>query len=182
VRRAAASLGTIALAAALGALAIGQLVVIPGLEANGALVDANLLTRLAAPLHLRCMEIALVGSVVLLGIAPYWLRSRLATTLALLAAAGTGALRVVLLPSVYEAWSRVDRVAQGPYDRLVRAEGLAEEAYWLGLGTIAVLLLMTFLVGLQWATPLAPRPRRRDTPMLSDEATTTHDDGIADAA
>jgi hypothetical protein len=43
---------------------------------------------------------------------------------------------------------------------------------------IAVLLLMTAMVGLQWATPLFPRPRFRDTPTLSDEAATTHDDAI----
>ena len=111
MQRAAACIGILALAVALGALVVGQLVVLPGLEGQNALVDANLLTRLVMPVHLRCMELALVGSVLLLGVAPYWLRSRLITTLALVAVTGTGALRMIMLPAVYEAWSRVDRVA-----------------------------------------------------------------------
>ena len=102
---------------------VGQLVVLPGLESQHGLIDANLLTRAVAPVHLRCVELALVSSVLLVGLTPHWLRSRLATTLALLAVASTGILRMVALPSVYEAWARVDRVAQAPYDRLVRAEG-----------------------------------------------------------
>lgn len=182
MRRLAASLGILALAAALGAMVLAQLVVVPGLEAQAGLVDLNLLTRVIAPVHLRSVEIALVAAVLLAGASPYWLRSRLATTLALLAVAGAGTIRLVLLPGVYEAWSRVDRVAQAPYDRLMRAEGMADEVVWLGLGTIAVLVLLAVVVGLQWATPILPRPPRRDTPTLSDEATTTHDDAIADAA
>ncbi|MEX1363600.1 MAG: hypothetical protein AB1Z98_10760 [Nannocystaceae bacterium] len=182
MRRAAASLGILALAASLGAMAVAQLVMVPGLEAQAGLVDLNLLTRVIAPVHLRCLELALVGTVLLAGVSPVWLRSRLATTLALLAVGGAGAMRLAVLPGVYQAWARVDRVALAPYDRLVRAEGLAEEAYWLGMGTLAVLLLMATVVGLQWAAPLMPRPPRRETPTLSDEATTTHDDAIADAA
>ncbi|MCA9648372.1 MAG: hypothetical protein H6712_29485 [Myxococcales bacterium] len=182
MRRLAASLGILALAAALGAMSLVQLVVVPGLEAQAGLVDLNLLTRVLAPVHLRCVEIALVAAVVLAGVSPYWLRSKLASTLALLAVGGAGALRMALLPGMYEAWARVDRVAQAPFDRLLRAEGMADEVVWLGLGTIAVLVLMAGLIGLQWATPLLPRPPHRDTPTLSDEATTTHDDAIADAA
>ena len=163
-------------------MVVGQLVVLPGLESQHGLIDANLLTRAVAPVHLRCVELALVSSVLLVGLTPHWLRSRLATTLALLAVASTGILRMVALPSVYEAWARVDRVAQAPYDRLVRAEGFAEEAYWLGLGSIAVLLLMAVLIGVHWIRPTMPRPSRKEEPTLSDEATTTQDDAIADAA
>lgn len=182
MRRFAASLGILALAAALGAMVLVQLVVVPGLQAQAGLVDLNLLTRVIGPVHLRGVEISLVAAVLLAGICPYWLRSRLATTLALLAVGGAGAMRMVLLPKLYDAWARVDRVAEAPYDRLVRAEGMADEVMWLGVGTIVVLALMAVVVGLQWATPLWPRPPRRETPTLSDEATTTHDDAIADAA
>lgn len=161
---------------------MAQLVVVPGLQAQNTLVDANVLTRITAPIHLRCVDIALIGSLLLLGITPLWLRSRIAITAALLSVAGTAALRFVALPEVYTAWSSVDRVAMAPYGRLVRAEGLAEEAYWLGLGTLAALLVMAAIVGWQWATPVWPRPAKRETPTLPDEATTTHDDDVANAA
>lgn len=182
VQRAAACIGILALAVALGALVVGQLVVLPGLEGQHALVDANLLTRLVAPLHLRCMEIALVGSVLLLGVAPYWLRSRLITTLALVAVTGTGALRMIMLPAAYEAWARVDRVAQAPHDRLVRAEGLTEEAWWLGLGSMTVLALMGVVAGLHWLVPVPRRGLSSDSPTLSDEAATTDETPVAKAA
>ena len=165
---------------AFGALVVGQLVVLPGLEGQ-ALVDANLLTRLVAPVHMRCVEIAMVGSVLLLGVAPYWLRSRLVTTLALVAVTGTGALRMIMLPAAYEAWSRVDRVAQAPYDRLVHAAGLTEEAWWLGLGSMAVLALMGVVAGLHWIVPV-PRRGIFDVPTLSDEAGTTDETPVAKAA
>ena len=136
-------------------MSLVQLVVVPGLEAQAGLVDLNLLTRVLAPVHLRCVEIALVAAVVLAGVSPYWLRSKLASTLALLAVGGAGALRMALLPGMYEAWARVDRVAQAPFDRLLRAEGMADEVVWLGLGTIAVLVLMA---GLREEAELAKVP------------------------
>jgi hypothetical protein len=182
VQRAAACLGILALAAALGALVVGQLVVLPSLESQGALVDANLLTRLVAPVHLRCAEIALVASVLLLGVAPYWLRSRLITTLAIVTVTGTGALRLIVLPAVYEAWTRVDRVAQAPYDRLVRAEGLTEEAWWLGLGSMGMLALMGVVVGLHWMVPVPRRGAPGDVPTLSDDTGTTDESPVAKAA
>lgn len=166
---------------ALGALVVGQMVVLPGLEGQAALVDANLMTRVIAPVHLRCVEISLVGSVLLLGVAPRWLRSRLVTTLALVAVTGTGALRMIMLPAVYEAWSRVDRVALAPHDRLVRAEDLAEEAWWLGLGSMTMLALMGVVAGLHWLVPV-PRRRMTDVPTLSDDAGITDETPIAKAA
>jgi len=181
VQRAAACIGILALAAALGALVVGQLVVLPGLESQHGLVDANLLTRLVMPVHLRCTEIGLVGSVLLLGVAPYWLRSRLVTTLALLAVTATGALRMIMLPAVYEAWSRVDRVVLAPHDRLVRAEGLTEEAWWLGLGSMAMLALIGVVAGLHWLVPIARRIVP-EAPTLSDEAGTTDETPVAKAA
>ena len=181
MQRAAACIGVLALAAALGALVVGQLVVLPGLEAQGALVDQNLLTRVIAPVHLRCVEISLVGSVLLLGVAPYWLRSRLVTTLALIAVTGTGALRMIMLPAVYEAWARVDRVALAPHDRFVRAEDLADEAWWLGLGSMTMLALMAVVAGLHWLVPV-PRRRMPDTPTLSDDAHITDETPVAKAA
>ena len=162
-------------------MAVGQLVVLPGLESQGGLVDANLLTRVAAPIHLRCTEIGLLGAVVLVGVASTWLRSRLGTTLALLAVAGTGALRLALLPALYEAWARVDRVALLPHDRLVRAQDLADEAYWLGLGSVVMLVLIGVVAGLQWVMPAPKRPTP-DTPTLDDAAGSTHESPVASAA
>ncbi len=171
-----------ALAAALGALAMGQLVVLPGLEAQTSLVDANLVTRLGQALHLRSVEIALVGAVVLVGTAPRWLGSRLATTLALLAVAGTGSLRLALLPDVYQAWARVDRVAGLPLDRLTQAQSLAEQAQWVAFGSIGALLALAVLAGLRWRPARPPRRATLDTPTLSDEATTTCEEPVANAA
>ncbi len=182
VQRAAACIGILALAAALGAMVVGQLVVLPGLESQVALVDANLLTRMIAPIHLRFTEIAMVASLVLLAVTPYWLRSRLITTLALLAVTATAGLRLVMLPAAYEAWAKVDRVAQAPYDRWVRAEGLTEEAWWLGLGSIAMLALMGVVAGMHWLVPIARRGVPGDSPTLSDEAGTTDENPVAHAA
>lgn len=170
------------MAAALGAMAVGQLVVLPGLDSQGNLVDANLLTRVAAPIHLRCTEIALVGSVLLLGLVSTWLRSRLAATLALLAAMGTGVLRLVLLPSLYEAWARVDRVALLPHDRLIHAQDIADEAYWLGLGSITMLVMLAVLAGLHWVVPVPERKRPQDTPTLDADVRSTDESPVADAA
>ncbi len=166
-----------ALAAALGAMVVGQLVVVPGLQSQGDLVDLNLLTRVLAPIHLRCTEIALVGSVMLVGVAFTWLRSRLATTLALLSTAATGVLRLALMPALYQAWARVDRVAMLPHDRLVRAQDMADEIYWLGLGSILILTLIGVVAGLHWVMP-APRRSSRDTPTLNDEAGSTHESPV----
>lgn len=182
MQRAAACIGILALAAALGAMAVGQLVVLPGLQSHGGLVDANLLTRVTAPIHLRCTEIALVGSVVLVGVASHWLRSRLGATLALLAVACTGALRLALLPSLYEAWARVDRVALLPHDRLVHAQGIADEAYWLGLGSMMMLVLIGVVAGLHWVVPVPKRQPSRETPTLNDEAGSTDENPVANAA
>lgn len=171
-----------ALALALGAMAVGELIVVPGLVQQHGLLDANALTRVAAPIHLRCAELALLASMLVAGLSPYWLRSRVATTCALLAVAGAATLRLSALPTVYAAWSQVDRVAQAPYGRLVRAEGLTEEAYWLGLGTLAALLVLAAIVGLQWASPLPRKKPTPHTPTLDDAANTTQDDAVADAA
>ncbi len=182
MQRAAACLGILALAAALGALVIGQLVAVPGLFSQGSLVDLNLLTRIAAPIHLRCAEIALCAGVVLLGVSSTWMRSRLGTTLALLAVACTGTLRLVLLPTLYDTWAQVDRVAQLPHDRLMRAQGLTDEVYWLGLSGITLLVLMAVLAGLHWVTPGSRRSTPSHTPTLDDAVGSTDENPIAHAA
>lgn len=182
MQRVAACLGILALASALGAMVVGQLVVLPGLYGQDSLVDVNVLTRLAAPIHLRCTEIALLGSVLLVGVASAWPRSRLGATLALLAAMSTGVLRLVLLPSLYEAWARVDRVAMLPHDRLVRAQDIADEAYWLGLGSITMLVLIGVIAGLHWIVPGPKRRQPQDTPTLNDEVGSTHESPVANAA
>ena len=59
---------------------------------------------------------------------------------------------------------------------------LTEEAWWLGLGTMTVLALMGVVAGLHWLVPVPRRGLPRDTPTLSDEATTTDETPVANAA
>jgi hypothetical protein len=166
--RPAAYLGRSALATAMGAVLVGELVVVPGLANQAHLVDANLATALTGPLHLRIADIVLAATVVLAAIAPRWLGSRLATAAALLTVATAAVYRLVL-PAAYGAWSRVDRVAGRPVDRLLEAERLTDQAHWMALSLLLLLLGLTWLATAQpsaqpssqplpsTATPAAPR-------------------------
>lgn len=138
--RPAAFFGTLAVAAALGAQTLSELVVVPGIEAQTHLMDANLAMALAGPIHLRLAEVVLAAALVLAAVVPGWLGSRVASTMTLLAVAAAAANRMLLLPAAYAAWSRADRVAGRPVDRILEAEGLAEQSHWLS-ATIAALLI-----------------------------------------
>jgi hypothetical protein len=145
MERVATALGMLGLAAAIGGLTVGELVVAEGLTAQASLIDANLAKTLAAPLHLRCAEIALVGCILLALATPRWIASRFATTLALVAVGCAGLARLVILPRLYGAWAQVDLVARRPAERIAAATELADHAT-LVAATMAGLLVM--LVGL----------------------------------
>jgi hypothetical protein len=142
--RLAAFIGTLALATALGAVLLCELVVVPGLATQTHLVDANLATALTGPLHLRMGEIVLAAALVLAAVVPRWLGSRRASALTLLTLFVAAVQRVFVVPAVYAAWSRVDRVAGRPVERLLEAQRLTDQAHWVAA---AMLLLLT---GLAW--------------------------------
>mgnify|MGYP007032564521 FL=1 len=174
--RPTAFIGTLALATALGGVLLAELVVVPGLELQAHLIDANLAKALTGPLHLRQAEVVLASVLVLAAVVPRWLTSTVATTAALLSVALAAGLRLALLPSVYTAWSRVDRVAGRPVERIVEAERLSDLAGWLSLATLLV------LGGIAWiatgtatrskvsAKPSTTEPARSDVPQPAEAA------------
>jgi len=138
--RVAGFLGVLGLAAAAGGLAIGDLVIVPGLMGESMLIDANQATSLVGPLHLRCTEITLAGTIVAALALPRWLGSRFATSITLLAIACAAISRLLVLPRMYDAWGKVDLVAARPIARLHEAEELARQLIWLD-ASLAILLL-----------------------------------------
>jgi hypothetical protein len=118
-------IGILALGLALGSIVLGHLIVVPTLQANTNLVDANLARALAEPLALRSAELCLAAAVIVAVIARAWLRHHAGTTLGLLAAGAAALDRFVILPRVHEAWARVDLVARRPAARLEAAEQLS---------------------------------------------------------
>jgi hypothetical protein len=148
-------IGILALGLALGSIVLGQLVLVPILQANTELVDANLARALSEPLALRTAELALAAAVLLAAIARAWLRHHAGTTLGLLAVGVAAIDRFVILPRMHEAWSRVDLVAQRPIARLEAAEKLAQ----IHDGAIAVLVLVLVAIAVlaSWARkPVSP--------------------------
>jgi hypothetical protein len=128
----------LALALGLGAVVVGQAVLVPLAAGNTSLVDPNLARALSEPLALRAGEIALAACVVLSIVAGPWLRHKAGTTLALLSAGVAALDRLVLLPSVHDAWGRVDLVAARPVAKIE----LAEQASQIHHGALAVLVLL----------------------------------------
>jgi hypothetical protein len=122
--RPTALIGILALGLALGSIVLGHVLLVPALQGDTALVDANLARALAQPLSLRTAELALAACVVLAAVAKRWLGHSAATTLALLAAGIAGADRLGILPRAHDAWSRVDLVAMRPQVRVEAAEQL----------------------------------------------------------
>lgn len=135
----------LALGLALGATVLGQVLLVPMLEADTSLVDANLARALAEPLALRSAELSLAACVVLATVARSWLRHRAATTLALLAAGIAGADRLGLLPRMQAAWGRVDLVAMRPRVRIEDAQQLTTVHE---LSVAALLVVLVALAGL----------------------------------
>jgi hypothetical protein len=138
--RPTALIGILALGLALGSIVLGHLILVPALQGNTTLVDANLARALAEPLALRSAELVLASCVVLAAVARHWLRPRAGTTLALVAAGIAGADRLGLLPRVHEAWGRVDLVAMRPQARISAAEQLSL-IHELTLASLVVVLL-----------------------------------------
>lgn len=138
--RATAFIGICSLGLALGAIVLGHLILVPSLQADTSLVDANLARALAEPLALRTSELALAACVVLAGVAHRWLRHRAGTSLALVAVGITGADRLGLLPRMHDAWGRVDLVAMRPLPRVAAAEQLSL-IHQASVGAVVVVLL-----------------------------------------
>jgi hypothetical protein len=154
VLRPAACLGLLVTATAIAALLLGRFVVLPMLARADALVDANLAKALAQPVHFRLAEITLAAALVAFVLLPRWSRSKLAGVLAMVLVTGAAVWRAVLLPALYEAWSRVDIVAGRPLDRLRAAERL--DGYEEALGLALVMLF----AGAAWVAlrELSPAP------------------------
>lgn len=140
--RPAVLLGILALGLALGSIVLGHLLVVPAMQADTTLVDANLARALSEPIALRSAELGLMATVIVAAVARLWLRHHAATTLGLLAAGLAATDRFVILPRVHEGWARVDLVAMRPLDRIESAEQLTT----VHQGCIAAIVLV--LVGL----------------------------------
>lgn len=142
--RLAVFLGLLALAAVLGALAIGHGLLLPGIAA-APLVDPNLARALVGPLSLRLAEVMVGGSLVLVCTTPRWISSRVATTSALLLAGAALAHRWLLLPHLGRLWSRVDLVAARPVDTLAEAQRWTQHQNTLLLCMALLALLIAAL-------------------------------------
>ncbi len=138
-------IGVLALAVALGSVLLGYGLLLPGLE-GAELIDANLAHALAHPLYLRTGEVVLVAGVVLVAVMPKWTANPRATPLALVVAALAGIHRLVVLPALGEAWSRVDAVAQRPLPAMEEAER------WADYHVLVSVLLLALLLGLTGLT------------------------------
>lgn len=123
--RPAVLIGILALGLALGSIVLGHVIVVPMLQANTSLIDANLARALGEPLALRSAELCLAAVVVVAAVARAWLRHHAGTTLGLLAAGLAATDRFVILPRMHEAWARVDLVAMRPAARIEAAEQLS---------------------------------------------------------
>jgi hypothetical protein len=123
--RPAVLIGILALGLALGSIVLGHVIVVPMLQTDTSLVDANLARALGEPLALRCAEVCLAACLTLAVIARAWLRHHAGTTLGLLAVGLAATDRFVILPRVHDAWARVDLVAMRPAARIEAAEQLA---------------------------------------------------------
>ena len=116
-----------------------RMVIVPALADGYGLVDANMAVALLEPIHLRVAEIVAVSCIALMLLLPRWSDSRLAVTLNLVGFVGACGWRILLLPEVYAAWSRVDLVAARPLERVLDAQALAGYERWLSLAVAAVL-------------------------------------------
>lgn len=167
--RASAFFGLVAVTTAMGALAMGELVLLPGLEAQTALIDANLAKALAAPLHFRLSEVVLGSALLMAAVVPRVLRSTLATTLCLLFLGGAAAHRFLLLPALYAAWARADLVAGRPVERVLAAERLANHEQWVAAALVLSclgILAMAAHASRERAVANAPAPEPDKAPSV----------------
>lgn len=145
--------GIASLGLALGAILVGQLILVPLVAGNTALVDANLARALAEPLTLRAAELTIGATVILAALAQPWLRHRVASSLALLAAGIAACDRLVLLPELHGRWGRVDLVAMRPLDRIAEASQLSLVHH----AALAVVLLLLLALSVIAALPAQRR-------------------------
>ncbi len=178
--RASAFFGLVAATTAMGALAMGELVVLPGLQAQSALIDANLAKALAAPLHFRLSEVVLGAALVIAAVGPRLLRSAPGTALCLLLLGGAAAHRFVVLPALYAAWSRADLVAGRPVERVLAAENLATQEQWVAASLVVCCLALLAMTvhGLRDRPPAAPE-RATPTPTAAPPDEPAPSTGVA---
>ena len=138
-------LGVTALGLALGAIVVGQLLLVPLVAGQTQLVDANLARALAEPLARRSAEVTLGACLVLAACVPRWLNHRLGTSLALIATGIAALDRLVVLPRVHAAWQRVDLVAMRPVERLAPARELTRMHHG---ALAAALIVLVAVIGL----------------------------------
>lgn len=156
--RTIALLGQLAIAICLGALAVGFGLVLPMLESGNDLVDPNLAKALGQDIALRLGLVLLIGCGIVAATTPRWVAHRGGTTAALGALALAGLDRILMLPRVYQAWSRVDLVAGRPLDRLQEAQQLAQWHHWLLMG-VGVLLVAVLAFSIFSGAPAAATAR-----------------------
>ncbi len=116
-----ALIGMLAVATILGSLLLGYGLLLPGLE-GAELIDANLAHALARPLYLRTGEVLLLACVVLVAVVPKWVGKGRASTVALVLTAVAALDRLVVLPGLTAAWTKVDAVAQLPAAQMEAAQ------------------------------------------------------------
>lgn len=142
--------GMLALSVALGALLLGYGLLLPSLEMNHQLIDANLAKSLSYPLSLHLADALIAAQLILALLLPRWITHRLATTLGIILFALAVFLRLWVIPELYITWSRVDLVSKRPVDQL-------QAAYQWTLYQYVVLASMFVLnIILLWLTS---RPR-----------------------
>jgi hypothetical protein len=176
--RPAACLGLLVTATAIAALLLGRFVVLPMLARADALVDANLAKALAQPVHFRLAEITLAAALVAFVLLPRWTRSKLAGVLAMVLVTGAALWRALLLPALYEAWSRVDLVAGRPLDRLRTAERLDGYEEALGLALVMLFAATAWIALRELAGVTAPTP----PPLSATSGTITVEDPLPSAS
>lgn len=137
---------TLAVAIGLGAVALAHPVVLPVLEAESGLVDANLAKALGVAVLERIDNVLLVAAALAAVTVRRASGQRLGTTFALLAIIVVAIDRFWLLPELAQAWSRVDLTVGRPHDRLEAA--VAIEQYSLAAsGALAALFgALTWMV------------------------------------
>jgi hypothetical protein len=159
-------IGQLAVAVSLGCLVIGFGLVLPMLELGNDLVDLNLAKALGQGIALRLGLVLLIACSIVAVATPRWIEHRAATTAALGAVALAALDRLLMLPRVYQAWSRVDLVADRPHDRLQQAQELAQWHGWLllGVGALLVSVLAFAVLGRIRLAASTATPSRAESP------------------
>jgi hypothetical protein len=146
-----ARVGTLALGAALAA-GLAMAIVIAVLEHGEVAVDPNVGGALARPVVLRLAELVVAACFVAAWAAHVGSRGPRLRSLVLLALVGYE--RLWLLPALYGAWERVDRVEALPAAAVEVARGLALQHATLGVAVLALLAGC----GVAWLRGASRRP------------------------